>query len=88
MVVFGSGAAGFSTALAASVGGADVLVLERSALVGGTSALSGRGSAVASKGWFRSAEGIGVELVDLRCLVRLDLDAVLTSVRRTKRAVV
>jgi pyruvate dehydrogenase E1 component beta subunit len=35
-----------------------------------------------------SAEGIEVEVVDLRCLVPLDLDAVLTSVRGTRRAVV
>src|SRR5580698_6958356 len=41
VVVLGSGAAGLSAALAASVAGADVLVLERSAWVGGTTALSG-----------------------------------------------
>ncbi len=41
MVVLGSGAAGLSAALAASGGGADVLVLERSGRVGGTTALSG-----------------------------------------------
>ncbi len=35
-----------------------------------------------------SAEGIDVEVVDLRCIVPLDLDAVLTSVRGTRRAVV
>jgi pyruvate dehydrogenase E1 component beta subunit len=35
-----------------------------------------------------SSEGIEVDVVDLRCLVPLDLDTVLTSVRKTKRAVV
>ena len=35
-----------------------------------------------------SAEGIEVEVVDLRCLAPLDLDAVLTSVHATRRAVV
>jgi pyruvate dehydrogenase E1 component beta subunit len=35
-----------------------------------------------------SAEGIDVEVVDLRCIVPLDRDAVLTSVRQTRRAVV
>ncbi|MGO9343008.1 MAG: alpha-ketoacid dehydrogenase subunit beta [Acidimicrobiales bacterium] len=35
-----------------------------------------------------SSEGIDVEVVDLRCLVPLDRDAVLTSVRGTRRAVV
>jgi pyruvate/2-oxoglutarate/acetoin dehydrogenase E1 component len=35
-----------------------------------------------------SAEGIEAEVVDLRSIVPLDIDAVLTSVRKTKRAVV
>jgi transketolase C-terminal domain/subunit len=35
-----------------------------------------------------SSEGIDVELVDLRCLVLLDRDAMLTSERGTRRAVV
>jgi 3-oxosteroid 1-dehydrogenase len=41
VVVVGSGAAGLAAALAASVGGANVLVVERSDAVGGTTALSG-----------------------------------------------
>ncbi len=41
LVVVGSGAAGLMTALSAAVAGATVLVLERSPLIGGTSAISG-----------------------------------------------
>ena len=43
--------------------------------------------AVAVAGEF-SAEGIETEVVDLRSIVPLDIDAVLASVRKTKRAVV
>ncbi|MGO4287913.1 FAD-dependent oxidoreductase, partial [Bosea sp. TAB14] len=41
LVVVGSGAAGLMAALSAAVAGATVLVLERSPLIGGTSAISG-----------------------------------------------
>jgi 3-oxosteroid 1-dehydrogenase len=41
VVVVGSGAAGLAAALAAREGGADVTLLERSAVAGGTTALSG-----------------------------------------------
>src|SRR5829696_266459 len=41
VVVAGSGAAGLVSALSASIQGAKVLVLERSPLLGGTSAISG-----------------------------------------------
>ena len=43
VVVIGSGAAGLSAALSAAVNGSRVLVLEKSNLIGGTSALSGGG---------------------------------------------
>ncbi|MFZ0664971.1 MAG: FAD-dependent oxidoreductase [Acidimicrobiales bacterium] len=41
VVILGSGAAGLSAALSASEGGAEVIVLERSAWAGGTTAISG-----------------------------------------------
>ena len=41
VIVAGSGASGLIAALAAAIGGADVLVLERSGLLGGTTALGG-----------------------------------------------
>jgi len=57
VVVVGSGAAGLAAALAAAGAGADVLVLERAAFVGGTTAMSGGVVWMPGHGRGRGAEG-------------------------------
>ena len=53
VIVLGSGSTGLSAALAATKSGAKVLVLEKSELVGGTSAMSGSATNVSRilKAW-------------------------------------
>ena len=58
VLVVGSGAGGLMTALVAAQGGAEVLVVEKDRLWGGTSATSGGGIWIAGKRprqglWFR-----------------------------------
>jgi 3-oxosteroid 1-dehydrogenase len=58
VIVIGSGAAALSAALAASVGGAEVLIFEKSEKIGGTTAMSGAGTWVPANHHARAA-GIG-----------------------------
>ena len=55
VLVVGSGAAGCSAALAAAAAGAEVVVLERTDLFGGTSAISGGGIWAADNPFMRAA---------------------------------
>jgi 3-oxosteroid 1-dehydrogenase len=55
VIVLGSGAAGMAAALSAAVGGARVTVLERSAWLGGTTAISGGGIWVPANPWAAAA---------------------------------
>jgi 3-oxosteroid 1-dehydrogenase len=55
IIVIGSGAAALSAALAAAVGGASVLILEKSEKVGGTSAMSGAGTWIPNNHHARAA---------------------------------
>ena len=55
VVVLGTGAAGLSAALAAAVGGARVVVLEKTAVIGGTTAMSGGGTWVPNNPKMRAA---------------------------------
>lgn len=54
VVVIGSGAAGLCAALSAGTRGSRVLVLEKSRLIGGTTAMSGGGIWVPCHHWLRS----------------------------------
>jgi 3-oxosteroid 1-dehydrogenase len=55
VIVVGSGAAGLAAALAASVDGAKVLVLEKAAVLGGTTAMSSAGTWVPANHHMRAA---------------------------------
>lgn len=55
VVVIGSGAAGLSAALTAAVGGARVVILEKSHRIGGTTAMSGGGTWVPANHHMRAA---------------------------------
>ncbi|HYB08215.1 MAG TPA: FAD-dependent oxidoreductase [Alphaproteobacteria bacterium] len=55
VIVIGSGAAALSAALVASVGGADVLIFEKSEKIGGTTAMSGAGTWVPANHHARAA---------------------------------
>ena len=57
VIVVGSGAAGLAAALAASVDGASVLVLEKSPVLGGTTAMSSAGTWVPANHHMRAAGG-------------------------------
>jgi 3-oxosteroid 1-dehydrogenase len=55
VVVVGSGAAGLATALTAAVGGARAIVLEKAAVLGGTTAMSGAGIWIPANHHMRAA---------------------------------
>jgi 3-oxosteroid 1-dehydrogenase len=81
VVVLGSGAAGLAAALAASVSGAQVLVVERSELAGGTTAISG-GIVWAPANHLMASAGIPDSEADaLEYIARVDRggDAMLTG---------
>ncbi|HEY2427362.1 MAG TPA: FAD-dependent oxidoreductase [Acidimicrobiales bacterium] len=82
VVVLGSGAAGLAAALAAARGGADVVVLERDALLGGTTAISGGVVWAPANPWQRAAgidDSPDAALAYLRHLATGDVDDTLMA---------
>lgn len=73
VIVLGSGAAGMAAALAAAVEGARVTVLERSAWLGGTTAISGGGIWVPANPWAAAAGVVDDVDAGLRYLGNLRL---------------
>jgi 3-oxosteroid 1-dehydrogenase len=73
VIVLGSGAAGMAAALAAAVEGAGVTVLERSAWLGGTTAISGGGIWVPANPWAAAAGVVDDTAAGIRYLRNLRL---------------
>ena len=70
VVVLGTGAAGLSAALAAAVGGARGVILEKTAVIGGTTAMSGGGTWVPNNAKMRAA---GFMALPLACFAKPSL---------------
>jgi succinate dehydrogenase/fumarate reductase flavoprotein subunit len=82
VVVLGSGAAGMAAALAAATNRADVTVLERAPLLGGTTAISGGGIWIPANPWAAAAGGdddIDSALAYVRALQMGDVDPALAE---------
>jgi succinate dehydrogenase/fumarate reductase flavoprotein subunit len=82
VIVLGSGAAGMAAGLAAAVAGARVVVLERSAWLGGTTAISGAGIWIPANPWaaaMGASDSVDEALTYLGGLRLGDVDPVLSE---------